>query len=78
MQYLTLIEVCNNLLPDDVAREYTGTRESNDSAGSTGTAEGDRKRRADKNSRAKEDSVSVGTGRKKVKAEASGSAAMTD
>ena len=78
MQYPTLIEVCNNLLPDDVAREYPGTRESNDSAGSTGTVEGDRKRRADTNSRAKEASVSVGTSRKKVKAEASGSAAMTD
>ena len=78
MVYPALIDVCNNLLPDDVVREYPGIRESNDSAGSTVTVDGDRKRRADTNSRAKEASVSVGTRGKKRKAEASGRAAMMD
>jgi len=69
--------VCNALLPDDIAREYAGTPVDTEAAGSTGTAEGDRKRRADSKKKAAEASVRVGTSAKKVKAEDSGSG-MTD
>ena len=69
--------MCNALLPDDIAREYAGTPVDTEAAGSTGTAEGDRKRRADSKKKAAEASVRVGTSAKKVKAEDSGSG-MTD
>lgn len=73
-QYPCLIEVCGNLLPDAVAREYSGTAGGNDAGGSTGTAEGDRKRRAEVKRDAAETSYKVGTSGKKVKAESPGSA----
>lgn len=77
LKYPTLVEVCTTLLPDDVAREFCGTSGASEGAGSTGTAEGDRKRRADTNRRAKDASVSVGTSAKKVKAEGLGGFATT-
>ena len=58
--YPELIEVCGNLLPDDVAREISGTQDSDSTLGSTGTVEGDRKRRADSEVRSAESSAKVG------------------
>ena len=73
-QYPTLVDVCNNLLPETVVREYSGSPSGNELAGSTGTVAGDRKRSAETNSSAAEAIVTLGTSVKKVKAsEASGS-----
>lgn len=73
----TATEDCDNFLPDSFEREYSGPAEINGSTASTGTAEGDRKRRADANRKAREARASMGPSRKKAKAEASRHAAMT-
>lgn len=52
---------CSNLLTDEIARELSGTQDSDSTPGSTATVEGDRKRRADRKVRLAESIDKVGT-----------------